>query len=139
MKIMIDTNVLLDVLLEREEFLQDSLRVLQFCNTNLVEGHILSLSLANIFYYGRKRFGLPKTYQALNGLRTLLVVDDMSAADCQKAIEMGWRDYEDCIHCLSAKRNGCDYIVTRNAKDFTNSPIPAVTPTEFLGIQKRLA
>ena len=62
---------------------------------------------------------------------------EVSEEDCIKALGSQITDYEDAVIAQVARRNGCDYIVTRNLKDFENSPIPAVSPSQFIGLALR--
>jgi len=64
-------------------------------------------------------------------LTQVFTVADFTSDDMQAAAQLRWRDYEDAIQAVTAKRLGADYIITRNVKDFTDSPVPFVTPEIF--------
>lgn len=59
-------------------------------------------------------------------------VVELRENDLLKAAELSFGDYEDAIQSVCAARVRADYIVTRNGKDFVNSPVPAITPADLL-------
>lgn len=139
MKVMIDTNVVLDVLYNRKEFIDDSAIVLKMCESGDIEGVISSLSICNIIYHARKRIGSKNAKLMVKSLTTIFEIDDIYAQDCKKALDLEWTDYEDCIQYLTAKRNVCDFIVTRNESDFKNSDIQVISPSDFIKLKRHSA
>lgn len=132
MRILVDTNILLDVLCSRKEFAENSLRIFRLCETRLMAGYISALSIPNIVYIMRKELDRERIKEILHTLMMLFSVVELREIDLLKAAELPFSDYEDAIQSVCASRARADYIVTRNKKDFVNSPVSAVTPDELL-------
>lgn len=132
MKVLIDTNVLLDVLCAREVFLESSLRIWKYCETNKIEGYISALSVPNIVYILRKELTPERTEEVINQLLLIFKVCELKAADLKKAAAMQHTDFEDALQMVGAARINADYIVTRNIRDFLVSKVYALTPAELL-------
>ena len=133
MKILLDTNIIIDNWTKREPFYSDSQKVMTACTVDDVQACISALSVPNIFYILRKiisetdRRGLLK---ALCGMFDVIGIDrDKLIAALDDAT---FTDFEDCLQAECAADYGADYIITRNTKDFENSKVKAITPTEFL-------
>lgn len=132
MKVLIDTNVILDVLCGRAEFLEASSRVWKYCEINKLSGVISALSVPNIVYILRKELDPDKTKEIIDRILLIFDVAELKAEDLRKAAEMKTSDYEDAIQMCCADRINADFIVTRNIRDFVSSPVPAVKPSELL-------
>ena len=131
MKILIDTNVILDVLCNRKEFVDDALKVFKYCETNQITGCISALSIPNIVYIMRKELDADRIKEILTTLTTLFTVIDLREPDLIKAADLEFSDYEDALQSVCASRVKANYIITRNIKDFKNSAVPAVKPSEL--------
>ena len=135
MKIMIDTNVVLDVLLKREPFFQASYEVLKRSALEQIEGFVSATAATDISYLLR---GALKDNQAakdsLEKLLQLVGFADALGEDVHAAIASNMTDFEDALVSAIAARCRMDYIVTRNAGDFRESSIKALTPQEFLNL-----
>lgn len=131
MKVLIDTNVILDVLCGRAEFLEASSRVWKYCEVNKLNGVISALFVPNIVYILRKELDPEKTKEIIDRLLLIFDVAELTAEDLRKAAEMKTADYEDAIQMCCAERINADYIVTRNIRDFVSGPVPAVKPSEL--------
>lgn len=132
MKVLIDTNIILDVLCAREFFLPAAAKVWKLCELNKIEGYISALSVPNIVYILRKELNLAKTQQVIEQLFLIFKVVDLRADDLMKAAKMQNDDFEDTLQMLSALHIKADYIITRNVRDFQNSKVKAILPTEIL-------
>lgn len=131
MKILIDTNIILDVMCNRKDFVEDALKVFRFCETRRLTGCISALSIPNIVYIMRKQLDREKIKEVLVTLTSLFSVIELKESDLLKATDMNFSDYEDAVQAVCAMRIKADYIVTRNVKDYKNSKVPAVTPAEL--------
>ena len=131
MKILIDTNVILDVLCNRTDFVEDSLKVFKYCEVNQITGCISAMSVPNIVYIMRKELDSERIKEILTTLTSLFTVVDLREADLLKAADLDFADYEDALQSICATRVKANYIVTRNIKDFKNSPVPAIKPSEL--------
>lgn len=134
MRILVDTNVLLDVLCNRKEFVGMSAKVWKCCETKIAEGHISALSVPNIVYILRKELDAKKTKEIIDRIGLIFTIDDLKADDIKKAAALEYSDFEDTLQIICAERIKADYIVTRNINDFSDSSIPAVSPRDFITI-----
>ena len=133
MKIIIDTNVALDVLLNRTEFLQASHNILKLSAQDKITGILTTNTVTDMFYVLRKNSkDAVKSRQAVAQLIKLITLEAIVPADVSFALASDITDLEDAVVSFAAKRIRADYIVTRNTKDFTSSPVPAITPADFL-------
>ena len=131
MRLLIDTNVVIDVLAKRADFYLDSLEVLHYCEVNKTEGFVSATSVTDIMYILRKHLEPEHLQETVKTMLTVVSVADVTKGDINNAFDLDMSDYEDAVQASCAKRIRADYIVTRNVKDFKNSPIQAVTPTEL--------
>ena len=132
MKLLIDANILLDVLQNREGFVKDSAMIWKLCETEKAEGYVSVLTFANLVYIMRKEMNLIKIREVLNQLSLIFEVTELTAADLTRAAELQWSDFEDAVQSVTAQKVHADYIVTRNVRDFTKSRVIAFTPSELL-------
>lgn len=131
MKVLVDTNVVLDVLCSRPDFVDHALQVFRYCEANQITGYLSALSVPNIVYIMRKELDSEKIREILNILTSIFTVVDLRRQDLMKAAQLPFSDDEDALQAVCAQRIKADYIVTRNIKDFKNSPVPAVKPSEL--------
>lgn len=134
MVILIDTNIILDVLCQRNDFYKDSANIFRLCEIKKLYGVVSTLSFANISYIMRKEYAASKIGGILERLSFIFDISDLTVEDLKRAAALNFKDYEDAIQCACALRSKADYIISRNTKDFTLSKIPAITPKEFLEI-----
>lgn len=139
MKILLDTNVILDALLLRKPFDDDAVKILHLCSTNKIKGFIAIHSFATIFYVMREKQKIQET-DCRNAIRYLCKICDVPQSDkstVEKAINNTcFSDFEDALQNISAENIPADYIVTRNKKDFSAASLKAVLPQEFLQLYK---
>ena len=132
MRLMIDTNVLIDVLQDRKLFSDDSALVWKLCESCAAEGYISSLSFANMTYVLRKQIDKESVAEMMKDISLIFSFADFNQSILYKAAKYQWDDYEDAIQAATAVMISADYIVTRNTKDYRRSDIPAITPAELL-------
>lgn len=133
MKIMCDTNVVLDVLLDREPFVQDSYKILSLCEEHRIHGFVSASSISDIYYLTRKyTHSTELAYRAIGKLLEIVKVCSVTNNDVLVAYQKKAKDFEDCLLATCAKSIGCDFIITRNKRDFEEFDIPLLTPTELL-------
>lgn len=132
-RLMIDTNIFLDVLLQREPFFESSKAVLKLCEDKKVQGFLSASSVTDIFYIVRK--GLQSTdsaYRALGSILDIVKVLTVTNDDVLNAFMQKASDFEDCLLATCARSNKCSVIVTRNKKDFLDFGITLMSPEEIL-------
>jgi len=132
MKLLIDANVLLAVLQNREPHVKASSIIWKLCETGQTKGCVSALTFANMVYVMRKELSPEKIEEVLRTLSLIFDFVDLSASDLSRAAQMKWDDFEDALQSVTAERIHADYIVTRNVKDFTKSRVVAFTPSELI-------
>ena len=137
MKVLIDTNVILDVLCDRANFVEASAMVMKLCEINTIEGYVSALSFPNIVYIMRKELSKEKVKEIIYRLSMIFKIADLKADNLKKAADLDFRDFEDALQAICASEVKAQYIVSRNVRDFLNSPIPAITPSEFLALLRQ--
>ena len=134
MKVLIDTNILLDVILLREPHFELSKRVLQCCQS-IVDGYIAVHTFSNMFYvlHETEDFSIEDCRNSFNKLLYVFDVASLDKSDVIAAVNNeAFDDIEDSMQHQSSIACKLDYIVTRNVDDFEKATVPAVTPEEFL-------
>ena len=131
MKLLIDTNILLDVMMGREEHYEKSATIWRGCEAGLFTGFVSVLTAANIMYIMRRQMDPETISDVIQKLELIFRFTELTPADLRKAAEMQWRDFEDAIQSVTARRVRADYIITRNTRDYSDSPVQAITPDAF--------
>lgn len=133
MKILIDTNVILDILQKREPFFADSYRALRKATEDDAECLISASAVTDIFYMLRKALGsAQQAKEQIEQLAQIVSFADVQGMDIHTALMRAMPDFEDAVVDAVAERNGASYILTRNIKDFAGSVVPAILPADFL-------
>lgn len=132
MKLLVDGNILLDVLQNREPHVIASALVWKLCETGRAKGFVSALTFANLVYVLRRELDPEKTEEVLKKLSLIFSFAELSGADLLKAACLHWNDYEDALLAVTAERLRADFIITRNVKDFKQSKVLALTPAELL-------
>lgn len=134
-KILIDTNVLIDYLLEREPFFADAKELILSCAEGNTKGCIAAHSIPNMFFILRKDYNSKERREILSNLCSLF---DVEGIDKDKLLaglsNEDFSDFEDCLQMECAKSYGADYIVTRNVSDYATSEVKAIEPKDYLKI-----
>jgi predicted nucleic acid-binding protein len=131
-KLFIDTNVLLDVIAKRVQFLPDSSAIWSLAESGKVTGLIASISVTNIYYIVRRLADHRTAIKAMVELRGIFTFVACDGQVISQAIDARMPDFEDSVQYFSALHAGADVLVTRNPKHFPRSVVPVVTPTEYL-------
>lgn len=132
MVLLIDAKIILDVLLNRPEFVKDSALIWKLCETERAKGYVSALTFANIVCIMRKQLDPEKIKEVYQKLSLIFEFADFSVSDLTHATELNWKDFEDAVQSVTAERIHADYIITRNVRDFTQSRVMAFTPSELL-------
>ena len=132
-KILIDTNVLIDYLLEREPFFEDAKEVILSCADGKVKGCIAAHSIPNMFFILRKDYSAKERREVLSNLCSIFDVEGIDKAKLLAGLSNeDFSDFEDCLQMECAKSYGADYIVTRNVSDYATSEVKAIEPKDYL-------
>lgn len=133
MKILVDTNIIIDALAGREPFRESAEQIFLLAANQIEDMYITASSAADIYYLIRKHLhNTEQSNNTMSKLYQLFGILDVTAKDCQDALASDMKDYEDAVISCCAKRNQMDCIVTRNIKDYERSRIKALLPDEFI-------
>jgi predicted nucleic acid-binding protein len=132
MRALLDTDVVLDHLLERAPFAQTAGELLELNAKGLFDGYVSGITPINIFYIARKAMKPEKLRQVLNDLLLAMRVCPINHAILMRAFALPFTDYEEAVQCASAMASKLDAIVTRNLGDYQNATLPVFSPTDFL-------
>ncbi|MCI8585371.1 MAG: PIN domain-containing protein [Lachnospiraceae bacterium] len=133
MVLLIDTNVLLNYITNREDqYLEQSVKIVELCARSEYNGYIAFHTLSILWYVLRK-WSNSERRNVLKDICEIFTVASAAQKEILDAIEKdSFPDFEDCLQDKCAKDIGADYIITCNENDFTHSEIPAINPSAFL-------
>ncbi|MBE9101154.1 type II toxin-antitoxin system VapC family toxin [Vacuolonema iberomarrocanum] len=128
MRVFIDTNVVLDLLQEREPFIENAERLFERIDAGEIEGFIAATTITNIFYIVRRASGLAIAYDAIAQILTDLTICPVDRDVLEQSLALNLSDFEDAVQYACALAYGVDFIVTRDTKGFANATIPVILP-----------
>ncbi len=131
-KVLLDTNIILDIALNRQPYIKNSNLVIRKLLVRKSSIYITATTVTDIYYILRKTIGHQKALDFIKSLFTFLKILAIDAQIVMSALNSRLKDFEDAIQVEAAKMNNVDVIITRNKKDFINSDIEVFTPEEFL-------
>lgn len=131
-KAFVDTNIVLDWLLDRPPYSEPAVRLFGLAETGNFALGTSAVSLINTEYFLRKSVGSKTARQAIIGLNQLCQTIDAGQAEVTHAIHSEFKDFEDAFQYFCAVRWSADLIVTRNKKDFRAAELPLMDAAEFL-------
>jgi predicted nucleic acid-binding protein len=129
---MLDINVLLDIFLHRQPHYAASAQVVSRIVTGQIRGTISAHGVTTVYYLAQKQADRATAEAAVDQLIRHFQIACLDNAGWQRARSLAFADFEDAVVASAAEVSGCDYIITRNITDFTASPVPALTPADFL-------
>ena len=133
MRVILDTCIIMDAIQNREPFAEDAKNIVRAAANKWFTGCITAKSSTDIYYLTHRCTHSDKDTRAiLTKLFILFDVVDTAGMDARKAISSQVSDYEDAVMIETAMREDADCIVTRNIKDYSESPVPVYDPAEFL-------
>ena len=132
MKVLLDLNVLLDVVQNRAPHYDDSAKVLSLARLGEIQAVLPVHALTTLYYILAKAAGKAKAEQTVDWLLAHFEVAVADKAVLLRARQLPLADFEDAVVASLAQAGQCDHVVTRNVSDFAGSPVPALTPTDFL-------
>lgn len=133
MKVLIDTNIMIDVLTNRDGRSGFSATVIDLCAKQVIDGYVALHSISNMYYILRKQYSDAERRTILKRYNEILKVAEVGNDVVDTAINnTAISDYEDALQYTCAETVGADYIVTRNIKDYGKAEIRAISPEELL-------
>jgi len=134
LKLLIDTNVVLDVILERKPWVEDATALLDAIARGRAMGHLAGHAVTTVHYVVERERSRAVAATAVSDLLQVLAVVSLGAPDFQRALGLGLRDFEDGVQAAACLQIGADYLVTRNEKDYKGAPIALRSAAEVLAI-----
>lgn len=135
MRILVDTNIIIDALTGREPFREAAEQVFLIAANRAEDMYITASSVTDIYYLVRKHLhSTEQSKDVMSKLCELFYILDVTSGDCMDALASKIKDYEDAVVACCAYRSQIDYIVTRNIKDYAASKVRAISPEKFVEI-----
>ena len=131
-KILVDTNIVLDLLSKREAFYQEAQELFTLSDYKNVKLYVSSLTIANVHYLLSRNLNLDEARKILIKFKVLIEVLPMDDKILELALVSDFKDFEDAIQYHTALENELNLILTRNKKDFKKSILPIFTAREYL-------
>ncbi|MBF0243566.1 MAG: PIN domain-containing protein [Desulfamplus sp.] len=135
MKLLIDTNVILDILLERKPFVEDAAMLFKIAQKKKFTLFITSTTVTDIYYIARKEKGRNSTLAFLKDLLQFVNVASVDKNIVLQSLESDMPDFEDAIQIFSAKNEAITTIITRNEADFEHSGLFVLSPNSFIKLE----
>ena len=133
MRVLIDTNIILDVLLKRFPFYEEAIEVLKLSAREDIQEFVSASAITDIYYIAYKNVrDKVVVRELLKKLLLIVSVAGVSEEEIQKALELGWKDFEDSVQYSVALLSEMDGVITRNVKDYLLSEIQIWEPNQFL-------
>lgn len=137
MRILIDTNVVLDFLQEREPFVEDATKLFEKIDAGEIEGFIAATTITNIYYIVRKSAGVIVAQDAIAQVLTDLYICAVDREILEQAIALNFKDFEDAVQCACGIAHGVDAIITRDVSGFVSAGIPVIAPGDLDNITRK--
>jgi len=137
LKILLDTNIVVDNLVRRDEY-GDSLDILNLCENGELKGVVSTVTIMDVLYILRKHLNSAEVRDATLMLMQVVNTVPVLKSDITTALMGDFSDFEDAVQAACAAHIRADYIVTRNVKDFRNSFVPAILPGDMLELFQSL-
>ena len=129
---LLDTDILLDVALNREPFFGPASQLLNRLGQSEQNGYVAWHTISNLYYVLQRSENDAAARRFISGLLRIVSVARTGTEDLLYAASLPMRDFEDAMQVAAARACGASHIVTRNARDFERSPIPAIDADEAL-------
>jgi predicted nucleic-acid-binding protein len=135
MTVLIDTNVVLDYILEREQFVESACECLERLTVKKAKMFLTASTITDIYYLTLKQVkDNNAAKEVISKLLDAFGIVPVDRNDCVNALKIGVCDYEDALVSVCAKKIKASYIITRNTKHFSESPVKALAPLDFISL-----
>ncbi len=138
MKILLDTNIVLDLLLEREPFFKHSKELFILAETKKLKAYLSASSITTIHYLTAKALDKNEADKIIEMLLKIFLVTPLDKTVFTEAIANNGLDFEDSVIYSSAFNTNIDYIITRDKKGFKNSKVKTIEPNSFLAFYNEI-
>ena len=131
-KVLIDTNIIVDVALDRDPFFTQSEQIVRLAELKQIEGYISASTFSDLYYVIRKTKGKDWTLQFLQRMATICQIATVDQVVVSMTLTANFRDFEDAIQYSTAVMSQLDVIVTRNPQDFVGAALQIMTPDALI-------
>ena len=131
MKILFDTNIILDVLLNREPFVELSAKLLSSVENKDIEGYLCATTITTLDYLIAKATSRKKANIEIQKLLNLFQIAEVNMTVLESSINSGFKDFEDAVQYFSAVYSGVNALLTRNTKDYKQAKLAVYNPDEL--------
>ena len=132
--VLVNLNLVLDVLQQREPFYLSSARVLAAAETGVIEGYVAAHTLTTLFYLIAKDRSPEFARLSMTELLQFLKVAPVNQETIEGALTLPYKDFEDAVQMMSAVQAGVQYLVTRDSRGYKAGPLPVLQPVELLAL-----
>jgi predicted nucleic acid-binding protein len=132
MRALIDTNILLDLVLDRAPFVEDATAIWEACRTEQFVGYVSAISPLNVFYVVRRARDASIARQAVEDILAVFDICGVDGDALKTALTLPLKDFEDAGQLAGALAYQLDAIVTRDPDDFAGASLPLYSPADFL-------
>lgn len=133
-RVLLDINVVLDVLTNRQTFADDAAALLALAERHEIEGLLGAHTVTTLHYLLSKHLGKAQARRVLTDLLHILTVVPVDEDRLRHALALNWPDFEDAVQAACADTAEADYLITRDKKGFKKAPLKTLTPAEFLAL-----
>lgn len=132
MKVLFDTNIVLDVLLSREPYLNNAIALFDAVEKQIIQGYLCATTITTIDYLATKTLGKENSKIAVSKLLELFIIAEVNRSTLVSALSSEFSDFEDAVLFHAGVDAGVDTVVTRNVKDFKTAKLPIYSPDDLL-------
>jgi predicted nucleic acid-binding protein len=132
--LLLDTNVLLDVILDRSPWANDATMLLDVIASGRARGYVAGHAVTTVYYLVERDKGRAIATTAVSDLLDVLDVVPLEAADFRRGLALGLKDYEDAVQAAACLKIGARFLVTRNERDFKGALVSPRSASEVLAL-----
>ena len=133
-RVLLDVNVVLDVLANREPFVGEAEIVLRLVEGGMIEGLLAAHTVTTLHFLLSRHLGKARAKRVLDDLLQITSIVAVDDGRIRHALAMNWADFEDAVQAACAEQAEADYLVTRDKKGFRRSVVKVVTPAELIAL-----
>ena len=134
MRVLFDTNIILDVLLNRKEFVEHSANIVGMVENNQIEGYLSATTITTLDYLISKTKNRKQAKIEIKKLLAIFEIAEVNSKVIVLSVNSEFDDFEDAVQYYSGECCGVEGLVTRNTRDYKNSDLPVYTPEELWGV-----
>ena len=138
MKVLFDTNIILDVLLDREPFSDTATYLMTKVEKSEIVGYLGATTITTIYYLLQKNLGKKIAKEKVKILLSIFEIIPINRIILESALKVNSSDFEDAVLYKGGLHIGVEYIITRDVKGFKDSEIPVLNPIEFIDMLKSI-